>query len=126
MKTSLATLLIAAAIGVSGVAFAADPDAHAQHHPATAPAPAAQPQTPPAGQPAMDCKSMMRNGMMGSNGMTGGAMPGGGMQGGAMQGGDKAAGGASGQPMANGMMAHCMKPADGDKNAAQTPPQGAH
>jgi hypothetical protein len=126
MNTHLATLMFAAALGVSGVAIAAEPDAHSQHHPATPPAAAAQtpaPQTPPAGAPGMDCKAMMGNGMMGANGMMGSTTStGGAMQGGAMQGGDKAAGGAPGQPMANGMMDHCMNPAASDKGAVQTPP----
>ncbi len=120
MKTSLATLIFAAALGVSGGALAADPDAHSQHHPATPAADAAQTppvtQTPPAAQPGMDCKAMMGGNMMGGSGKMAGAMPSGAMQG----------GGTAGQPMAGGMMDHCMKPAAGDKAAAQTPPQGAH
>ena len=132
MNTPLATLIFAAALSVSGAALAADPDAHSQHHPATPPAsaaqtPALQTQTPPTVQPGMDCKAMMGNAMTGSNGMVGGpAGSNGAMQGGAMQGGGKAAYGAAGQPMASGMMDHCMKPATSDKGAAQTPPPPAH
>ena len=127
MKTSLAILIFAAALGVGGGALAADPDAHSQHHPGTPDAGAAQTpppqtQTPPAAQPAMDCKAMMGSGMTGGSPMTGGATGSGGpMQGGAMQGG-----GMSSQPMGGGMMDHCMKPAAGDKGAAHTPPQGGH
>lgn len=118
MKTSLATLMFAAALGLSGGALAADPDAHSQHHPATPDAAQTPPatQAPPAAQPGMDCKAMMGNGMMGGSGKMAGAMPGGAMQG----------GGTTGQPMAGGMMDHCMKPEAGAKGAAQTPPPAAH
>ena len=132
MTTPLATFIFAAALSVSSAALAADPDAHSQHHPATPPAsavqtPAPQTQTPPAGQPAMDCKAMMGNGMMGANGMMGGAAGStGAMQGSAMQGGGKGADGAAGQPMASGMVGHCMKPATSDAGAAQTAPPPAH
>ena len=124
MNTSLASLVFIAALGAGGSAFAADPDPHAGHHPATPQAGAAQvpappPQTPAAAQPGKDCKAMMGSGMMGGATGSGGAM-----QGGPMQGGGKPAGGMSGQPMANGMMDHCMKPATGGKGAAQTPPKG--